>query len=218
MDSALPQTVVAPATNAAPGVISYQGTLTDAAGKPVTGNVDITFRLFAAPTGGTALWTEAHTGANAVPVSNGLFNVLLGSLTPIPASVWSNANVYLGVRVAGDTEMSPREIIGAVPVAMAVPDGSITSAKIADGAVTGEKIDGELIAYQMTQQIPVSVSGARPNYSFQVDIVMFPTAFLHKTLAVVAWLNVPGTHLGIPIAPTLDMEQYGFFSKLAILL
>ena len=110
----------APAANAAPGVISYQGTLTDATGKPVTGNIGMTFRLYTAPTGGAALWTEARTGANAVPVSNGLFNVLLGSLTPIPASVWNNAHVYLGVQVAGDTEMSPREVVSAVGAAMSV--------------------------------------------------------------------------------------------------
>lgn len=77
-----------------PGVISYQGTLLNTTGQPLNGTLNMTFRLYAAPTGGTALWTEAHTGANAVPVSNGLFNVLLGSLTPIPTEVWSNAALY----------------------------------------------------------------------------------------------------------------------------
>jgi hypothetical protein len=92
--------------------------LNDAAGQPINGSTNITFRLYSAPTGGTALWTEAHTSANAVPVSNGLFNVLLGSLTPIPASVWSNANVYLGVQVGGDAEMTPREEVNAVPITL----------------------------------------------------------------------------------------------------
>jgi hypothetical protein len=100
-----------------PGTISYQGMLNDAAGQPINGNTGITFRLYNAPTGATsaALWTEAHTGANAVPVSNGLFNVLLGGLNPIPASVWSNGSVYLGVQVGADAEMTPREVIGKVP-------------------------------------------------------------------------------------------------------
>ncbi len=102
-----------------PGVVSYQGTLTDASGKPLNGTINMTFRLYAAPTGGTAVWTEAHTGANAVPVSNGLFNVLLGSLTPIPSEVWSNATLYLGVQVGSDAEMTPRELVGGVPVAQA---------------------------------------------------------------------------------------------------
>jgi hypothetical protein len=106
------------AQDSLPGVISYQGTLTDDAGQPITGEVGITFRLYAAPTGGTALWTEAHTGANAVPTESGLFHVLLGSLTPIPSTVWANDQLYLGIRVGSDPEMEPREMLGAVPYAM----------------------------------------------------------------------------------------------------
>ncbi len=110
------------ALDATPGTISYQGMLNDAAGQPINGSAGMTFRLYDTPTGATsaALWTEAHTGANTVPVSNGLFNVLLGSLDPIPASVWSNAAVYLGVQVGGDTEMTPREIVSPVGAAMSV--------------------------------------------------------------------------------------------------
>lgn len=115
----LPQTTPT-APDATPGTISYQCMLTDAAGKPISGNTDITFGLYAVPTGGSALWSEAHISANAVPVTNGLCQVLLGSLTPIPASVWSNATIYLGVQVGNDAEMSPREIVSPVGPAMSV--------------------------------------------------------------------------------------------------
>ena len=162
--SAAPNGPAAP--DATPGTISYQGMLNDAAGQPINGSTNITFRLYSVPTGGTALWTEAHSGANAVPISNGLFNVLLGSLTPIPASVWSNANVYLGVQVGGDAEMSPREIVGSVPTANSIPDDSVNTVKLADDAVTGDKISDNLFIYKMTQSVPVSVSGTKPNYSF----------------------------------------------------
>lgn len=101
-----------------PSTISYQGTLFTAGGAAVNANVGLTFRLYNVQSGGTALWTEAHSGANAVPVSNGLFNVSLGSITPIPSSVWNNSAVYLGVQVEGDSaELSPRELIGSVPFA-----------------------------------------------------------------------------------------------------
>ena len=43
----------------------------------------MSLRLYAASTGGTPLWTEQWTGSNGVKVSDGLFNVMLGSLTPI---------------------------------------------------------------------------------------------------------------------------------------
>lgn len=131
---------------ASPSTISYQGTLTTASGTPVNTSVGLTFRLYNIQSGGTPLWTEAHTGANNVPVNKGLFNVLLGSVTPIPSSVWSNSTVYLGVQVEGDSaELSPREMVSAVPMAMmtaniTIPDNSVTTAKIADGAVTSQKV------------------------------------------------------------------------------
>ncbi len=137
--------------NVSPTIISYQGTLFDSSGNPVTGNVGMTFRFYSALTGGTKLWEEAHTGANAVPINNGLFHVLLGGLTPIPTSVWSSASVYLGILIAGETtELSPREMVGAVPFAMQVsniivPDGSITEAKIVDGSVTFQKLNPHAI-------------------------------------------------------------------------
>ncbi len=135
--SAAPQ--VAPASQVNTGLLSYQGYLTDANSEPLSGDVDITFRLYDAPSSGTALWTEAHTNTNAVPVADGLFNVMLGSLTPISSTVWSSGASYLGVQVGNDGEMSPREVVGNVPAALTVPDGAIKTDKIADGAVTQDK-------------------------------------------------------------------------------
>jgi hypothetical protein len=111
--------------------ISYQGTLTDAAGQPLTAATAMTFRLYAAPAGGSPLWSEARSGANAVPVASGLFSVLLGSVTPIDVGLLGQ-DLWLGVSVGGDPEMTPREKLGTVPfaaVAGTVPDGSITSSK-----------------------------------------------------------------------------------------
>jgi hypothetical protein len=120
----------APASGVNTGMLSYQGYLTDAGGEPLDGEIDFTFRLYSTSTGGTALWTEAHTEENAVPADDGLFNVMLGSLTPIPNDVWSSGASYLGIQVGNDAEMSPREAIGNVPTALTVPDGSITMDKL----------------------------------------------------------------------------------------
>jgi hypothetical protein len=125
------------AQGATPGVMSYQGYLTDSAGQPMNGQVDMRFRLYAQPDALYAdrLWEEEHTGGNAVPVTNGLFNVLLGSLTPIPDSVWSNDELYLGIKVGSDGETTPREQVGRVPYAMAA-----SYALTADSATTATQL------------------------------------------------------------------------------
>ena len=99
--------------------LSYQGTLLDGAGEPVDGYRDITFRIYNHPTDVTFLWEEAYSGANAVPVESGLFNVLLGSLNPIPDTIWNEADIYLGVQVGGDSELAPRELINLLPPSIA---------------------------------------------------------------------------------------------------
>jgi hypothetical protein len=96
-------------------VLAYQGTLVDAGGAPVNGSIGVTFRLYDHPTAEGALWAEAHTGANALPVQSGLFNVTLGSLNPIPDSVWQVDALYLGVQIEGETEMTPREAVHLLP-------------------------------------------------------------------------------------------------------
>ena len=134
-------------TAASTGAIAYQGRLADANGNPLTGTYNMIFRLYAVPTGGIPLWEEQWTGSNGVRVSDGLFNVMLGSLTPIQQSVIAGREqLWLGITVGTDDEMQPRVQLGSVPFAvqaLTVPDGSITTAKIADGAVTQAKINIE---------------------------------------------------------------------------
>lgn len=100
-----------------PKTIPYQGTLANGSGNAITGPTNATFRIYGVSSGGTALWTEARTGQNALEVTNGLFQLQLGNLTPFPRDLWNNDTLYLGVQVGGDPEMTPREPLGSVPYA-----------------------------------------------------------------------------------------------------
>jgi hypothetical protein len=99
-----------------PRLINYQGILTDSGGLPINGTPDLTVRIYADSTAGaTALWTEPHTG---VQVDDGLFNVILGSVTTIPDSLFEEAERWLGITVGVDPEMTPRMRITSVPWAL----------------------------------------------------------------------------------------------------
>ncbi len=113
---------------AVPKLISYQGVLNDSNGIPISSTVSMTFRIYDVETGGTVVWTETQS----VPVSNGVFNVKLGSVQPLPSSVFQQDTLYLGIQVASDIEMTPRQQITtgsyahkAELVSHAVPIGAI---------------------------------------------------------------------------------------------
>lgn len=147
---------------ASTGTIAYQGRLADTAGAPLTGTYNMTFRLYSAASGGAPLWEEQWTGANSIQVSDGLFNVMLGSLAPIPQSVVAaNSSLFLGITVGTDSEMAPRVQLGTVPFAvqaLTVPDGSITTAKLADGSVTQEKLAGDMAALPFVPRVVKYIS------------------------------------------------------------
>ena len=139
----------APASaNTSTGTIAYQGRLADADGNPLTDTYNMIFRLYDVASGGIFLWEELWTGSNSVQVSDGLFNVMLGSMEPIPQSVITgHDSLFLGITVGTDDEMTPRVQLGSVPFAvqaLTVPDGSVTTEKIADEAVTQAKLGADV--------------------------------------------------------------------------
>ncbi len=118
-----------------PLTLNYQGVLTDPSGVPVPdGQVDLTFRLYPAPTGGIALWTEPQT----IRVTRGVFQTTLGQTEPIPASLDFSQPLWLSILLEGSGELSPRIPLSAAPFALhalRIADGSVSALKIKDGAV-----------------------------------------------------------------------------------
>ncbi len=94
-----------------PKTISYQGVLTDLEGNPVAdGTYSLTFRLYEEAEGGTAVWEETHA---SVTVTDGVFGVLLGSVTPLELTF--DQPYWLGLAVNGEAELMPRVALAAVP-------------------------------------------------------------------------------------------------------
>lgn len=101
----------------APGLISYQGYLEQGNGQPFSGSATMRFAIYAAPSGGSALWQETQAG---ISVGAGFFTAQLGSVTPLSAAVFEGATRYLEVTVnlgAGE-ETLPRQRLTAVPYAL----------------------------------------------------------------------------------------------------
>lgn len=101
--------------------ITYQGVLRQD-GEPVTGVVDLEFRLFDAPTGSTPLWEELFP---AHLISNGLVFIQLGAgAEPAGfAELFDGTQLYLEVTIDGST-LSPREKLTAAPYALFALSGN----------------------------------------------------------------------------------------------
>ncbi|MFQ5677059.1 MAG: hypothetical protein ACE5G1_14280, partial [bacterium] len=96
-----------------PQTMSYQGVLTVADGNPVDdGAVSLIFNLYDAAAGGTALWEETQQ----VTTTNGLFNVILGSVNPLDLPF--DKPYWLGITVGQDGEMAPRIALTASPYSL----------------------------------------------------------------------------------------------------
>jgi hypothetical protein len=114
-----------------PQTISFQGKLLES-GTAVTGTRSMVFSF-----NGTA-WTETHA---SVTVTNGLYSVVLGSVTPIPVTVFNNF-----------TSATLHIVVNGTPLS---PDVSITSAGFAFKA---EKADdaAKIGGYSVNSALPGS--------------------------------------------------------------
>lgn len=96
------------------GNISYQGYLTDTSGLPVNGPVNLTVGLYNVPSGGSPLWSDTI----AATLTNGLFSVQLGSTAnPLTPSLFTQ-DLWVGVAVGADPEMTPRKPLSSSPFAI----------------------------------------------------------------------------------------------------
>lgn len=97
---------------AIPDVINFQGRLFESNGSPVTTQKSIVFRLFAADTGGSSVYSETDS---VTPDSNGIYNVVLGQNVSLAGVDFSNP-LWIEVTVNGET-LTPRYKLTSTPYA-----------------------------------------------------------------------------------------------------
>lgn len=136
---------------AVPAQLSYQGFLADAAGDPVAdGPHLIQFRIWDAESGGTALWDSNYRTINT---TDGLFSYNLGDTVALdPAICQTNSDLWVGVKVGTDPELSPRTKLTSVAYAMSADHAGFadsidwTSADASYVNTTGDVMTGNLAA------------------------------------------------------------------------
>ena len=118
-----------------PNVVNYNGTLTEASGKPLTAISGVTFSLYKDSEGGAPLWMETQ---NLQPDTRGHFSAKLGSASGhgLPADLFVSGEArWLGVRPQGQEEQS-RVLLLSVPYALKALDAETLGGKPASAFLT----------------------------------------------------------------------------------
>ena len=137
---------------AVPGLINYQGKLTDPNGISLDGLYIMKFYLYDPESGGSPLWNEQQE----IMVTNGIYNVELG-ITPFPSDLFDNENLYLEVEIfstgIGWETLSPRQRLTSTPFAMRAASSNIAGdADTVDGIHAADleesnEIDADIAAH-----------------------------------------------------------------------
>jgi len=126
--------LMASTAGATPVQLTTSGHVVDAAGTPINGPTTLVVELFGALTGGAPAYTESFA---SVPISDGYFTAILGQDTaghPLDHSVLDTTPLYVQT-TAGGVVLTPRQPVGAAPVAVSVRGGTADVASLKVGGV-----------------------------------------------------------------------------------
>jgi hypothetical protein len=102
---------------AIPQEMNYQGWLgnkNDTLGIGITGNFSMRFAIYNDSVTGNLLWSETQKN---ISVTKGIFNVLLGSLNPIPVFIFTETPLWIETQIDSQI-LSPRKKLVSVPFAI----------------------------------------------------------------------------------------------------
>jgi len=198
------------ATESIPKKIPYQGYLTDENSKPLDGLYQMTFRIYAQSSGGSAIWTEQRNGDNRVQIDDGLFSIQLGDVRQLSQDVIIASDaLYLGITIGTGSEMIPRL---SLQVTDPIPDESITPDKfdLSDGLDIGgdTSVEGD-IRLDGTVQGPKSHwADYRPHIRFMKESGADAAAMCPEGGSPVGVVN-PQQSLTVKTGDELAAMRYG---------
>jgi hypothetical protein len=145
--------------------VSFQGRLSLSSAPLPDGSYDMVFNFYDAATSGTLLFTDRHIRpTNPVALSSGVFSVLLGGGEIVAggeSNLWSvflnHHQVYLGISVASEPEMTPRFLLTRTPYAVRAEDALTLSGKTAS-----QFLDATAASQTKSGQLMLSVTSTTP--------------------------------------------------------
>jgi len=208
-----------------PHKMNYQGYLTNAAGVPINGTLQMVFSIYNVSSGGTPLWTETHS----VTVSQGVYSVILGEGTiPNPINLPFNTPYYLGVQVGADPEMLPRKVLTSVGYAFraltveSIGGHTHSGADITNGTVSEPRID-PLIARDSEVTATVNTHASRTDNPHSTTASQVGAVSLNQPNSItsamivdgaIAYADVGFNYAGSPSkgGPAMDLSCVGCVS------
>jgi len=179
---------------AVPGTTVIEGTLNSTGGGAAAdGTYAMTFAVYPAEQGGTALWQE---GPVDVKVKNGQFSHALGSVTPLKPTTLPGGG-WLGLKVAQDPELTRRPLHSVTHSLRA----GIAEGLDCSGCVTALQLDPSLLgAYAKTS----SLSDVAKTGSY-TDLKDAPNLAAYAKTANLAQVAVSGSYADLANKPVLPV-------------
>ncbi|MDP4243212.1 MAG: hypothetical protein Q8921_10805, partial [Bacteroidota bacterium] len=123
-----------------PHTLSYQGVLQGADSKIVAdGQYTITVHLYSDANGDREVWKETLP----TTLSNGIFNIALGSTIPLPPM---DRPLWAGTQIGNGEVMKPLTPLSATPYALGIADNSVTKGKMATDYVSSLTLNGQTVS------------------------------------------------------------------------
>lgn len=138
-----------------PKLINYSGKIiNNQTGQLASdGDYDMVFTLYDGPSG-ASVWQEGHNSpGNRVHITNGMYNVILGGITPMPSF---DKNYYLEMQFKKYTdstyEVFPKQQLLSNAYAIRseyanqVADGAVSNAKIVSGTINYDRLAADAVS------------------------------------------------------------------------